>query len=821
MQKIASYCGRKNWIAPLAAASILIAASCLASQANAGAAAKSYAAKSYGTNAAPSGLFYTLASTGMTSLSNNGTAFFTSTNNGALGFHQQPLFQPANGSPAYFGSSTPLSTSLNSLTQTVTATYVWGSLACQYTQVGSTLKMRYTVTNTTSDLMTTAEINLPEMTFPITPTGTMTDSADYADDRGPQPLYYSNFWADPRYRPGVLLVDYGSAGVVGICDEDVASMARIEDYGSDDPPAFTRYPFQLFMRPVQGGDSMSCTVSLRFAPAGSSLADVAGDLLQEYSALFPSQLDWADRRSIGALFLANDGGGSTYALNPRGWFTDPDLNVSTPATYPNFRQRLMDYADRAVAELHSKNSQGMIVWDLEGEQYPQPATYIGDPRLLSRLAPEMEYVDSSGIATVDAFFQKFRDAGLSPGLVVRPQQIVFDANGAPHQSDFSQPTKTLMDKIAYAKNRWGIKIFHIDTPAGAGPSDSDTLPSFDRGNGTLDPAGLQQIAAAYPDVLLIPEWKTTRSYAYSSPFTSVDVGEGMVTTSLIHSVYPGGFVSNLDRAGDHSGDSSLRRILIPGLANGDLLMYDGWFDEEPANNSILNMYQQAGTPPSARLTGPGNGTLIRARTHVTLEASASAATGKTISKVEFFAATTTGGAVKIGEADTAPYSILWNNVPAGAFVVSVKATDSSGLTCTPATQTIIAGPVTYSFADVAGNDDAPVTGLHAGIDFGAGKWRSNNDFAGTHGQVAYFDYLANSANGKTFTLPTGRFLTSITLTSHRANTYTISDGVNPPVTGTLDANVASTIRTNWRNGGSTITLSLPAVASSGISSISY
>ena len=50
------------------------------------------------------------------------------------------------------------------------------------------------------------------------------------------------------------------------------------------------------------------------------------------------------------------------------------------------------------------NAQGMITWDIEGQEYPHATSYIGDPRKVSLLAPEMEPM-------ADAYFAKFRRGG--------------------------------------------------------------------------------------------------------------------------------------------------------------------------------------------------------------------------------------------------------------------------------------------------------------------------------------------------------------------------------------------------------------------------
>lgn len=80
-----------------------------------------------------------------------------------------------------------------------------------------------------------------------------------------------------------------------------------------------------------------------------------------------------------------------------------------------FRDNLLGYADRCVKIMKDMDAQGMIVRDLEGYQQPG-MVYVGDPRVLPEYAPAMDRV-------ADAFFQKFRDAGLRTGLTIRPNVV--------------------------------------------------------------------------------------------------------------------------------------------------------------------------------------------------------------------------------------------------------------------------------------------------------------------------------------------------------------------------------------------------------------
>ena len=83
-----------------------------------------------------------------------------------------------------------------------------------------------------------------------------------------------------------------------------------------------------------------------------------------------------------------------------------------------------------------------------------------------------------------------------------------------------------------------------------------------------------------------------------------------------------------------------------------------------------------GTPPTVNITSPSNNASYTEIANVTITANATDADG-TITKVEFYS-----GATLIGTATTSPYSINWNNVSAGNYSITAKATDNTGLSTT-------------------------------------------------------------------------------------------------------------------------------------------
>src|SRR5207247_1220051 len=92
-------------------------------------------------------------------------------------------------------------------------------------------------------------------------------------------------------------------------------------------------------------------------------------------------------------------------------------------------------------------------------------------------------------------------------------------------------------------------------------------------------------------------------------------------------------------------------------------------------------------PPSVSLTSPTNGDSFTAPASITINANASDS-GGSVSKVDFYAGTTL-----LGSDTSSPYSFGWNNVSAGTYALTAKATDNLGATTTssPVNVTVTAG----------------------------------------------------------------------------------------------------------------------------------
>jgi len=482
----------------------------------------------------------------------------------------------ADGKDMTVDGGGPSRVATDAASRTVTRTFAWGRVRGRFTPSGSRLGLALTVTNTTSDTTIQSIVLQPLwLNFPQKPT-------EYAQE---YPLMSAS-----RDEPGVVGASFGT-GALALCNEDFRQPLLIGFPFALDRPADTEFPLRVstapengpsdllapyLVRPIAPGRSDTYALSLRFGPPDATTASLTSDLDRKFAAAFPPALRWPDRRPLGYLMLSSTVPHRPGGQNPRGWFNNADdVDVTTEAGRAAFAKRLTEYADNSIRILKAMNAQGMITWDIEGQEYPHATSYIGDPRQLSLLAPEMEPL-------ADAYFTRFRRAGLKVGVCIRPQVLVRSADGGASQhdqADMGDVTRTLIDKALYANRRWGCTIFYVD-------SNGDPNVPY--------PASVfQAVAAALArrkiTVLLMPEHQNVRYYSVTAPYDELRGGI-FGTPDRIRRVYPGAFTVLNTSDGDLDGRHA---DLVRAVKRGDILLFRAWWDD-PQNAKVKAIYAEAG-----------------------------------------------------------------------------------------------------------------------------------------------------------------------------------------------------------------------------------
>ena len=520
------------------------------------------------------GLNFSVGAHGLDSLSFNGQSLLVSPESGELQ-PQKSVFRvvldallPRSSSP----SATP-----NKKTDAVDLSYPWGRISCAYGKQDDRLTMRLEVSNTSSEPLGEFSLRLMELNFPRVPEGGTLEAGMFGYGfKGPEwPL---DLWllsipsvADPLYSVPIIRADFGT-GALNFCSDDLECSVGIPH--TTNPPLGTRYPLVITCRDVKPGTTKVFNVSLRFGPADAGVQDLSGDVLELYAGKYPFQVDWKDRRPIGAIFLA--GPQINLASNPRRWTMNfGEIDITNDKGKAAFRAALLKVADNSVQVLKDIGAQGMITWDPEGEEFIGDC-YYGDPRLVPTLAPEMEFKNDGAKSAIDEYFERFRAAGLKVGVCVRPQQIAMVDGKPVHQAaEDEQAVQILRERIAYAKQRWGCTLFYVDSTATAFT--------------WLNPDVFKAVADAYPDVLLIPENESMRYFAYSAPLNSYVHHKITSTPVGARLVYPKAFSVLMAPEGDRPEDHD---ALVSAVRRGDILLFNGWYMSNEAGK-IKKLYQEA------------------------------------------------------------------------------------------------------------------------------------------------------------------------------------------------------------------------------------
>jgi hypothetical protein len=160
------------------------------------------------------------------------------------------------------------------------------------------------------------------------------------------------------------------------------------------------------------------------------------------------------------------------------------------------------------------------------------------------------------------------------------------------------------------------------------------------------------------------------------------------------------------------------------------------------NANAIKAYYDVIPVPTVAITGPTNGTIHPVfPTNITITADASIL-NDSIVKVEFFS-----GTIKIGEATSAPYSIVLSNVPEGRYALTAKATAANGFSTVSAPVRITVGiPVIVNVVETGGDNEATdtVTAKWTGVTFINGV--ANEPIPNTAASDPYtVEYFVNEA----------------------------------------------------------------------------
>ena len=449
----------------------------------------------------------------------------------------------------------PPTVSFDAATHCLTQTYSWGTLSCTYRVEGNQLLLDVDLKNTSKDSIfgITAEPLQLQLPGPVKTKG------------------WAHDWPVPSVlndAPEILDVAWRD-GSIAICNEQIErplwlNLQRVE--GTEFYNVVFRHDGPPRGQEIGKGDSRRFSLSVRFGPKGTSSLQLAADLYKKFGELYPSELRWDDRRPIGCCFLSSIE--SRSPTNPTGWLHDHTVDMTTEAGRADWRKRMLTRADKSVSVAKEMGCQGVIVWDIEGQRNPHSISYIGDPRLMPTMSPEMDPV-------ADEFFKKYTDAGLRCGVTIRPTHVVRTSGGknAWEHINAEDIVAELAGKIEYAQKRWGCTLFYVDSTM---RWDLDASGNFDLH--TLPADFFQSLHRQFPGVLLIPEEATTRHHAYTAPYHEIMPPHLFtITPPEVRAVYPNAF--SMIRVANAPLIEKDADELVAAVRQGDIIMFRTWLDD--------------------------------------------------------------------------------------------------------------------------------------------------------------------------------------------------------------------------------------------------
>ena len=492
-------------------------------------------------------------------------------------------------------------TSWNAQTNTETYTFTWGSISTQFAQSGDTLNMTVTEINNAGSgiLFDGAEIYPFALHFPADPSG----------------FYGYTQYAVTTTDPGISVADFGSGVVTAVLPDESKALYtgwKNEGTATYSPMMTSTSPDGLatFLPhndlPLAPGNTLTYTLSLRFTPEGTA-ANVS-DATASFAQTYPSQVTWADKRILGTAFLASSpasNGDITqpggYSTNPRRYFNDASVDITSAAGLQAFQDRMLAQAASQVTNGKNLNAQGVITWDLEGEEYPQDTSYVCSPDQIAAVAPEMESTITDAASAFygqkldDAYFKTMTNAGLRVGLCLRPQAFTLGANGTASQVTLSGNAAIIANlekKATFANARWGRDDVLCGLCGGCQWRNAGSCDLPAAGDGSALTCSLFRKSSRRAITLM------------RRPFTPSSSIRRPVRPPAVRNVYPHAFGANMVNDVNPATLAQYTPQLTAAVESGDILMghADYWQENDP---TLVAIYAAAGvTAPVTPVTTP-------------------------------------------------------------------------------------------------------------------------------------------------------------------------------------------------------------------------
>ncbi len=537
------------------------------------------------------GLAYTVDGTYLTSLSWNGVSYYL--NAGFQTYEYRP------------GSTTPIASNLlasSSGSSPTSITHDYGSDAdhlwtwkVEYMGAGTdTLQLDvYVTNNATTDALRLNVIPL----YVQLPSDLVTPPEDYSWDLTGTRTPYSGL----DYVGGLSIYSWGTPVANYLRVNHPTGGSGNRQIGFQWITTTTIGPTDYVETIAAGGTTKHYVMYFKFGATPSDVYTYIPDAFTNWRTTFPTILAAADRRPWGRIFYTNPGEGQSNctATNPRCWmFGVTDITDGT------FLTKMLAATNTTIGIMNARTPRprGIIIWDVEGQEFGQPLSYVGDASHIDTLAPEMD-------AIIDTLVDAYVDAGYEVGFTLRPQKLLFGTTipatcttnatdnlrdmfiktdqvvtgpnqreyectatnvytqtGA-HQTDQRSYALLISDmerKIDYYQARWGTTMFYVDSNGWSGPA--------------LEASVWRELLAEYPDIIFLPEHRqpgyfdATSAYNGDQPLT---IYQSETLPRVIWGQYP--WIYTVVADGWTAPNTALATT---GIQKGDSFIYDAWANFE-------------------------------------------------------------------------------------------------------------------------------------------------------------------------------------------------------------------------------------------------
>ncbi len=469
---------------------------------------------------------------------------------------------------------------------------------------GNTLTDTILVTNNDNAGHALTDITLPEMSLTV--------GADTIDTVTPAIgaiQAQSQAFVHGTFGSLTLWTDFSTDSGANVSTNSWTTGSSLVNFSSQYQTGVSDFPGLLttYGNSIADGASFTYTISLRFGSTSDTFLTLSPEANAAMQAAIPNLNRLADRRRIANLFVTNSNVWQA-ANNPRGYL-DVALNALNQTA---FNTALDAYVTNTLAYLATwvPKPQGVLLWDWDGQEFPQAFTYVGHMSKLAVMAPEMD-------ARIDFEVARFVAAGYKIGITIRPQTFLTGSSlpgtcfhSALANNDYSDifvnstsssSTYPQAQRIASctATNTWtyipsenyGNQTAQQSLAATQAVVETEVNAAISRwgsafayayvdstvyeGGQPYDQNLWRNLAAEYPTVTFFPEEWRIGTYSGSGAFETGALGTYRTDPNTIAQVSQAfGFAFS----NDHLSSGTLAAYTA-GQATGDILSLVGWFPD--------------------------------------------------------------------------------------------------------------------------------------------------------------------------------------------------------------------------------------------------